>query len=347
LPFPVRAVECPRPVSRLNLKREVSTNSAIPSSRTIQVTFNLEPRPLRAESEILMPSTGTLNVTIVDANQQLWPGPRVRLVLTDPFTNASKPVVDKTLEQGQNNPVINDIPTDAGQTYILMVDADGHRSHSVFPVKPIPNAVTPINIMLIPNDPVPDFSRFNYNELKLRSPQFHTALSAGVSESDFFSLAEADPEFGLERMSTILNIEAKLRATALKQGHAVDFIQHFKDVSSCEPDRLKVEVKPDMPENVRGLKTFTELNPDVNEMNHKGFPISFKQKLTFCSLQLSFKKDAEAGLLSADVDIDLLTDIGHFGEVIKNKVTKTKTDPFNIYVMLSDQNIRPLYTLKV
>jgi hypothetical protein len=33
--------------------------------------------------------------------------------------------------------------------------------------------------------------------------------------------------------------------------------------------------------------------------------------------------------------------------VIKNKVAKMKTDPFSIYVLLFDQGVRPLYTLKV
>jgi len=63
-------------------------------------------------------------------------------------------------------------------------------------------------------------------------------------------------------------------------------------------------------------------------------------------LQLSFAKKSENGLLAADIDIDLLTDIGHFGEVIKNKITKMKTDPFTVYGLLFDQGIRPLYTLK-
>jgi hypothetical protein len=75
--------------------------------------------------------------------------------------------------------------------------------------------------------------------------------------------------------------------------------------------------------------------------------VSFKEKVAFCSLQLSFAKKAVNGQLAADIDIDLLTDIGHFGEIIKNKITKTKTDPYNIYVLLFDQGIRPLYTLKV
>lgn len=295
-----------------------------------------------------MASTGKLNISVFDAKRQLWSGPEVRLVLTDPFTNSSnKKLVDETMKKGANNIIIEGIPTDMGQRFILFVDADKHRSHSVFPIKAEPNTETPINIMLIPNDPVPDFSAFNYNELQLRSPQFHSALSTNVPESDFFNLANTDQKFGLARMATLLNIEAKLRGTALKTGQASDFIQQFKNVGSCEPDRIKVDVKQDMPSNVRGLKTFTELHPDFNEMNHKGFPIGFKQKVAFCSLQFSFAKTPVGGVLASDIDIDLLTDIGHFGEVIKNKVLKTKTDPFSIYVLLFDQGIRPLYTLKV
>lgn len=295
-----------------------------------------------------MASTGTLNVSIFDASRQLWHGPEVQLVLTDPFTGSSnKKIVDRTLKKGTHTVTIEGIPNDAGQRYILFADAEKHRSHSVFPVKPVPNAVTTLNIMLIPNDPVPNFADFSYNELQMRSPQFHNALSENVPESDFLGLAKTDEKFGQIRMATLLNIEAKLRATALKQGSAVESIRRIKNLDSCERDRIKVDVAPDMPGNVKGLKTFSSLSEDLNEMNHKGFPVSFKEKVAFCSLQLSFAKKAEQGLLAADIDIDLLTDIGHFGEVIKNKILKTKTDPFNIYVLLFDQGIRPLYTLKV
>jgi len=201
--------------------------------------------------------------------------------------------------------------------------------------------------MLIPNDPVPDFRTFNYHELQLRSPQFHGALSGGVAEGDFLGLPKSDGKFGHVRMASVLNIEAKLRATALKQGKAVDYVRVIKNLDCCERDRIKAEVASDMPGQVRGLKIFNELNEDLNELNHKGFPVSFKEKVAFASLQLSFARRSRAGLLSADIDIDLLTDIGHFGEVIRNKVTKMKTDPFTVYNLLFDQGIRPLYTLKV
>jgi len=296
-----------------------------------------------------MPSTtGSIKVSVFDASRLLWRGPEVRLTLTDPFTNSSnKKLVDQTMKKGVNTISLEGVPADAGQRYILFVDADKHRSHSVFPVKPKPGEEVPLNIMLVPNNPVPDFSKFSYNELKLRSPQFHDALSANITEADFLGLAKGDTKFGAIRMATLLNIEAKLRATSLKQGNAVDFIRSIDNVNSLERDRLKAGVAENMPVNVRGLKTFSELSEDLNELNHKGFPVSFKEKVAFCSLQLSFAKKGENSQLASDVDIDLLTDIGHFGEVIKNKITKMKTDPFTIYVLLFDQGIRPLYTLKV
>ena len=294
-----------------------------------------------------MAGTGTINVSVFNAARQPWGGPEVRLVLTDPFTSSSnKRLVDKTMKKGTNRIVLEGVPADAGQRYILFLDADKHRSHSVFPVKPARDAATPVNIMLIPNDPVPTFATFSYNELELSSPQFHSALSGGVVEGDFLGLPKSDSKFGHVRMAALLNIEAKLRATALKQGKAVDHVRAIKNLDCCERDRIKADVAADMPAQVRGHKGFNELNEDLNELNHKGFPVSFKEKVAFCSLQLSFAKKAQAGLLSADIDIDLLTDIGHFGEVIQNKITKMKTDPFTIYTLLFDQGILPLYTLK-
>jgi hypothetical protein len=71
----------------------------------------------------------------------------------------------------------------------------------VFPVKPKPGQEVPLNIMLVPNNPVPDFSKFSYDELKLRSPQFHDALSINIPEAYFLGLAKSDVKFGAIRMA--------------------------------------------------------------------------------------------------------------------------------------------------
>ena len=202
-------------------------------------------------------------------------------------------------------------------------------------------------MMLVRNHPEPDFSGFTYKKLRTASREFHQALSQNITEETFVGLGDADAKFGRARIASLLNIEAKLRATTLKLGKAATYVKLIEKVECCERDRVKAFVDPRMPDHVAAHDDFTELNEDLNEMNHKGFPVSFKEKVPFGSLQLSFaKKPGESGL-DADIDIDLFTDIGHFGEVIKNKITKMKTDPFTVYVLLFDQGVRPLYTLKV
>jgi hypothetical protein len=93
--------------------------------------------------------------------------------------------------------------------------------------------------------------------------------------------------------------------------------------------------------------SFFDVPAFANEVFHQGFPVSFKQKVPFGSLQLSFaEKPDNDGLLRADIDIDLFTDIGHFGEVLRNIITRKETDPYTVYVQLFDQDIFPLYTLQ-
>jgi hypothetical protein len=295
-----------------------------------------------------MATTGSLQIKLFNGARKPWAGTAVRVVLTDPFAGSSnKNLVDKTVPPGTDAVLIDEIPADSGQRYIVFLTAEGHRSHAVFPIKPMPSTTTPINMMLIRQDPQPNFAPFSFQELQLRSPIFHQMLSQTFTEVELLDLPVTDKKTGTARLASLLNIEAKLRATALKQGDAVDFVQRIKGLESIEPDRIKIQVLETMPANVRGLKTFTVLNEAFNEMNHKGFPVSFKEKVAFCSLQLSFAKKAVEGGLDADIDIDLLTDIGHFGEVIKNKITKMTTDPFTVYNLLFDQNIAPLYTIDV
>ncbi len=295
-----------------------------------------------------MATTGKINIGLFDGAGNKWDGPEAVVTLRDPFTNSDNKKPRKVeVPRGKHTVSINDVAADAGQRYIVFVDADKHRSHAVFPVKPRPNAVTSVRMMLIRNDPEPDFSKFNYKKLLTQAPEFHDALSKNITESDLLGLARTDEKFGLIRIASLLNIEAKLRAQSLRLGSGGSYVKLVEKIECCERDRIKVFVKPQMPAHVAEMDTFSELNEDLNELNHAGFPVSYKEKVPFGSLQLSFAKTAVTKGLEADIDIDLFTDIGHFGEVVKNKITKTKTDPFSIYVQLFDQNVRPLYTLKV
>jgi hypothetical protein len=201
--------------------------------------------------------------------------------------------------------------------------------------------------MLIPKNPVPDFSGFSYERLNERSPKFKEALdTSGITEEMFLSLSPDKDK----RIAGTLNLEAKLRSTILAGKAAVEFLKRIDGSSGLNQDRILVKVDPNMPASVRSeintSRSFLELMEWENEIFHAGYPLSFKQRVPFGSLQLSFAKEPSGDLLSADIDIDLYTDVGHFGEVIRNRVTKQKTDPFTVYVQLFDQRIFPLYLLK-
>jgi hypothetical protein len=294
-----------------------------------------------------MPVTGDINVTIYRADRQLWTGEAVNLRLMDPFSDTEKVLVNYDTNPGTPSVLLNGAPADKGQNYIIFATANGHRDAGIFPVQPIPGGVRHAAVMLVPENPVPDFSHFSYEQLNERSPRFKEALEAGgITQEVFLGLA---PD-GDKRIAGALNLEAKLRSTMLAGKAAVEFVKTIDGESGINQDRILGRVDANMPDRVRSeinaSHNFIELLEWENEIFHSGYPVSFKQRVPFGSLQLSFAKEASGDLLAADMDIDLYTDVGHFGEVIRNHVTQQKTDPFTVYVQLFDQRIFPLYLLK-
>jgi hypothetical protein len=153
-------------------------------------------------------------------------------------------------------------------------------------------------------------------------------------------------------LACALNLEAKLRETLLDGIPAMDLIKRIEGTSNIQGDRIFAWVDKDMPNLVekeidRNRDSFDKIPEWANKMNHKGFPISFKQRVPFGSLQLSFASQPVNGLLAADIDIDLYYGLGHIGEVFRNQVTDNPTDPFTVYTQLFDQRLFPLYLMMV
>jgi len=120
-------------------------------------------------------------------------------------------------------------------------------------------------------------------------------------------------------------------------------------LAGLKQDRLMCHMDPAIVAQVvadaAANDTFFKVPEWANERFHHGFPISYKERVPFGSLQLSFGV-IEGGLIAADVDIDLFTDIGHLGEVVRNRLTSVPTDPYTVYVQLFDQRIFPLYVMQ-
>ncbi len=298
-----------------------------------------------------MADTGNIRVSIVGGDRQPWTGGAVSLKLVDPFSQTEKILKSHTTQPGVNQVILEGVPADRGQNYALLGTASDHRDAGLYPVKPVPGQEVSSAVMLVRNRPGLDLSGFSYATLQAASPRFHRALvDAGITEAAFQALPP-------ERIAGPLNIEAKLRNTRLVGTPAIERIFRIggpgvNGTEGLNQDRILAWMDPAMPGLVRqdiaqsAPQVFMELLELENEVFHAGYPVSFKQRVPFGSLQLSFAKaPGDNNLLAADIDIDLFTDIGHFGEVIVNHVTKTKTDPFTVYRLLFDQGITPLYAL--
>ena len=293
-----------------------------------------------------MPDTGNIRVSIFGGDRQPWTGDSVTLKLVDPFSQKKKILVDHDTQPGVNDVVLEKAPADSGQNYAILATTGGHRDAGIYPVKPLPGQEVSAAVMLVRNRPAVNLSGFSFGALQNTSPRFHQAMvNAGITEAEFLALKP-------ERIAGALNVEAKLRKTMLAGTPAVDRVARIggpgnEGTAALNQDRIFASVDPTMPDLVRQEgNAFLELLEFENELFHAGYPVSFKQRVSFGSLQLSFaKQPGDNNLLAADIDIDLFTDIGHFGEVIKNHITKTKTDPFTVYRLLFDQGIAPLYTL--
>ncbi len=298
-----------------------------------------------------MPDTGAIRVNLSGGDRRPWTGGAVTIRLVDPFSPQKLILARHRTKPGVSEVLFQDVPADRGQNYSLLANAKGRRDAGRFPVKPLVGQEIQVSLMLLPEDPVPDLTGFSYARLEAVSEEFHGALTrVGIGEDDFRALSP-------ERIAGALNIEAKLRATPLAARPAIDFLARIgspedSGTDALRQDRILCWVDPAMAEAVRreieqsDPKSFHELAEFENEIFHAGYPVSFKQRVPFASLQLSFAaRPGDNNLLAADIDIDLYTDIGHFGEVLRNHLLRSRTDPYTVYRMLFDQGIEPLYTL--
>jgi hypothetical protein len=296
----------------------------------------------RAAESSAVPLTGDINVTIYGGDRQLWRRGRVHLVMLDPFADDRKVVVDHFTSAKATSVMLTGAPADAGQRYALVASAKGRREVGVYPVQPIPSGVRHTAVMLVEDEPAPDFSTATYANIAAHSPSFAQALvDGGVAEPDFLGLPKI-------RRAAALNIEAKLRATPLLGVPAVELIRRIDGTDGIQQDRILCEMDAAIVERVAAEASandsFFRVPDWANEVFHRGFPTSYKQRVPFGSLQFSFGA-VTGGRVAADIDIDLFTDIGHLGEVVRNHLTSAPTDPYTVYVQLFDQRVFPLYVM--
>ena len=297
--------------------------------------------------------TKKLTILLHGADRELWRGGPVEFRMIDNNTGKAKVLARRQVVQSVFE-VSAQIPFDAGQSYVVAIEAPKHRAawhivtHGTFIREENGRAVERddaiLRLMLVPSKPASSDLADGFDEVVATSP---LAQVWTLTKKDYDAL---DPS----QQMALLNIEAKLRETAVGTRSLLSYVTGLRHIAR---DRLFILVKPDLKDIIKHSSEFAgapghKAPKDLELPNH---PDSWKhRKYTSGNVQLSFSEGTEpwpAGSSSLshsiDADIDLAKGFGHTIEWLHNNVFKPghKTDQTLVYSLLFAQGILPHYTL--
>ena len=132
------------------------------------------------------------------------------------------------------------------------------------------------------------------------------------------------------RRACLLNIFAK-------SGHAsaARCFRFLRTPMVIRQDRFFCEAGDRMPELLRRSERFKSA-PNQLHQPLAGYRLedSFKSRDAHANLQVTFQRHEATGALAADVDIDEASGIEHGFEVIRNTITKGRTNPYRVRELL-------------
>lgn len=297
-----------------------------------------------------------VTVILYGSDRNLWHGGPLQIRVTDLFAAGGPHIVWQGKTSESTVELRLQLPFDAGQVYGLTFSAPKHRPgwHLVRRtdfIKPRENVEIDdliLRLMLVPDDTVPADMDGALQRLQAIASPF-VAPGTGLDAATFEPLEVA-------AKMAFLNIEAKLRETAIDSAPLMSFVRAVRHVAV---DRVFVlfdaALKPRMaravdfaaapghpaPHGVPGLPA----HPD--SWKHTRFAEGNVQ-LSFSADPEPFPVGATTQVHSADVDIDLGRGLAHAKEWLVNNVFLPghKTNQALVYGLLFAQNILPCYTLR-
>lgn len=166
-------------------------------------------------------------------------------------------------------------------------------------------------------------------------PVLHPDLLAILPASDSFDSIE------LLQKACLMNVFAKGRDASCSAA-----FQFVRKMILLDQDRIFCVVDP-------ALDAFLTADPHFKSAPatlHKPLPgyergMSFKSRDAHANIQFTLMRETATGRVAADIDIDEASGIEHGFEVIRNYVTKGKTNPFQIHQLLLLTELDPGYQL--
>ena len=247
----------------------------------------------------------------------------------------------------------------AADLYSVIVYADGYRQCGFMPVQLSDKFTKTLDLMLIADDPGFSFVNARWDAVSAKYPFLGAGVDEGTAAERYDQLLDQHEE----SLACLLNLCEAMSQIQLAQGTPLDYIKQLRWDGDWAPrqDRCFAWCDPkliDLVKEADAAGLFAEeLNPGLF---HPGSTSSWKQiEFGEANVQLTFHEHDTQVIdgvtcVMVEPDIDYYKDLGAHGifEVIPNALTKSLTDPVEVYVlrwiagrMAGIPEFAPLYTL--
>lgn len=234
----------------------------------------------------------------------------------------------------------------SGSVYSIMVKSDNYRTIQAFVIQQ--SAGVDTLLLHLPIDPgkVKEAIFITYQSLpeKLRSVLVNSAAAVGnnlTAEKYYSDLSDL-------QKAGLFNLYEKMKATSFANKENV--FDYVISLTQVHPARIFAIVDPEL---VGKVSNNNRLFSKVSGLKHK-FPDgynkigSYKTLDPYGNLQLTIAKNNNKEEFMVDVDIDNSSGLLHIFDVIKHKITKGDSHPYDIReILIGAQNLDPGYQLIV
>jgi hypothetical protein len=301
-----------------------------------------------------MPNTSNLRLRIFDGTRQLFAAPAQFLVtITDGNQVQHFRDYVKTADTTFTVPFFDNL----GDNYTILVWVQGYQQAGFTPVKLSNTYTRELDLMLIPTDPGFSFVNARFPAAQAAYPFIGAGLDNATAEANYDNLVEEE-----KPLACLLNICEAMSQIALPSQTPLNYMKQLIWAGDLAPaqDRFFAWCDPELIQQILAATADGEFSVEQNPgLFHPGATRSWKQiQFGEANVQFTFHENepspAGTNWVMVEPDIDYYQDLAAHAllEVIPNAITKSLTDPAQVYVLrwIDGQTsgipeFTPLYTI--
>jgi hypothetical protein len=301
-----------------------------------------------------MPNTSTLRLRIFDGTRQLFAAPAKFLVT---ITDGNQTQRFRNYIQTPDTTFAVPFFDNLGDNYSVLVWADGFQQVGFSPVRLSNTYTRVLDLMLIRRDPGFSFVNARFPAAKAKYPFIGAGLENPAGEANYDKLVEEE-----EPLACLLNICEAMGQIALPNRTPLSYMKQLLWEGNFAPaqDRFFAWCDPELIQQIQTAAADGKFSVEQNPgLFHPGATRSWKQiQFGEANVQLTFHENEKppdgTNWVLVEPDMDYYQDLAAHAllEVVYNAVTKSLTDPAQVYVLRWTDGqtsgipeFKPLYTI--